>query len=372
MIRHALLRQLQRAGRLARRMLGAPEYQSDFPAASEYLRLAALPGRYSRDFEPRTFVFELLYVSAEAGGLADILDLGQVLVEKHGLRVFYRVPPEWYALEEAVRRIRWSRPGVRPDQVHAALDFTPEYLCATAWPTAYRVLQHPSARKLYFVQDYEPWFRPAGVERWYAARSYELGLEIFTLGPWLQSFLKREHRVTRITALPFPVVHPPAAGRPWEQRNAATFYVQPEKPHRGAELLVECARRVARRIRADNPGIELVLFGSHELQYMRFDFPCRVMGVLDKPALSRLVATTRVGVSASFTNLSLLPPWFVAQGCWAVDLDLPNVTTNLPDGMRNAVRPVAPDPEAMAATVLECLDQPPPLRRDDLRTVYER
>jgi len=371
-IRQALLRQLQKAGRLARRMLGAPEAEADFPPAPDFLRLAGFPAQYSRAFAPRTFVFELLYVTAGAGGLADVLDLGQELGEKHGLRVFYRVPPEWYTLDEAVRRIRWTRPGVRRDQVRAVLDFVPEYLCATAWPTAYRVCQQPSARKLYFVQDYEPWFRPAGVEQWYAARSYELGLETFTLGPWLEGRLKSEHRVARIAALPFPMVDPPELGAPWERRDLVAFYVQPEKAHRGSELLVECARQVARGVDAEKRRIELVLFGSRELEYMRFDFPSRILGVLEEAALRRLMARTRVGVSASFTNLSLLPLRFVAHGCWSVELDLPNVTTNLPDQLRNAVRLVAPDPEAMAKAVLESLEQPPAVRRDDLRAAYER
>src|SRR5690606_37442928 len=57
---------------------------------------------------------------------------------------------------------------------------------ATAWETAYPVFVDPStARRLYFVQDFEPTFYATGSNSVLAENTYRFGFHGITAGRWL-------------------------------------------------------------------------------------------------------------------------------------------------------------------------------------------
>lgn len=58
---------------------------------------------------------------------------------------------------------------------------------ATAWPTAEFVAFQSTPLKLYFIQDYEPWFYPMGECYLRAENTYRLDLKPITIGRWLSS-----------------------------------------------------------------------------------------------------------------------------------------------------------------------------------------
>ena len=57
------------------------------------------------------------------------------------------------------------------------------------WDSSYIVKKLPGY-KMYFVQDYEPYFYPYGEKYILAKKSYELGLHMVTLGPWINKKIK--------------------------------------------------------------------------------------------------------------------------------------------------------------------------------------
>jgi len=305
---------------------------------------------YLDDCHRGTLVFLVRYPGRGSGGLADVLHAGEGLRAALGLQVYYQVP-EWFPRDQAAANIRWMDPSVPDDAVLHGTDFVPEFICATAWPTAYEALARPSKRKLYFVQDYEPLFRRAGVERTFAERSYGLGLEMITLGPWLAGHLERTHGV-KAAHMPFPMMDEPTPGRPLTERSLVAIYLQPDKSHRGTELLVEAGRRLRPRLREVCPQVSVVVFGSDQNLHLQLDFADRVLGVLSPRGVSDLLDQARVGVCLSFTNVSLLTLQYVAHGCLAVDLNLPNVRENVLPDFQGLVRLVEPTPSALAAALL--------------------
>ena len=335
--------------------------------SSDYLEWAHAEACHTDDYEEKQWVILLRHVTRGAGGLSDVLHLGQHLQEDHNQQVYYKIPAGMDR-QEACRRIQWTHKGVEDNQVIDKPSFTPEYVCATAWPTAFEALSVPSNRKIYFVQDYEAWFRAAGTERYYAGRSYELGLEMFTLGPWLDRHLNNNHRCGRVGHMPFPMTDEPVTTAEGD-RKLISFYVQPDKSHRGTELILEVARRVSREIKKNGSGMQVVLFGSADLDYMKMDFDCRVDGLLNESALKDLFSSTRVGVSGSFTNISLIPFRFVAHGARAVDFDLPNVVDNVPQRLKEYVRCFEPTVDALTAGVFELINQKEPV---DMSAVQEQ
>ena len=344
--------------RAAVRALMAPVASTRSPVATEpyYLKSVRAPSRFQPDARPGTFVFFIEVAPKGGGGLSDILHLGQELEKLYKVQVSYRVTgPQVY--EEAVEAILWTDPSVRRDQIIEELSFIPEFLCATAWPTAYQVRATPSARKVYFVQDDEPRFFKAGLKQYYAEASYGLGLRIFTLGPWLARDLGQRHGLEDVVAMPCPCSDNPMLGRSWSDRDTVAVYIQPDKEQRGSELLVEALRRI--RAETSLRDLRVVVFGSRANDFLLPDVDCDWRGLLDQSEMVDLLSRTRVGVCASFTNISLLTYRFLAHGCVAVDLDLPNVGENLPPPLRRLTELVEPMPEAVAGAILKWARQEP-------------
>ncbi len=72
-------------------------------------------------------------------------------------------------------------------EVHDSFDMA----IATAWWTAEIVAKKVTAKhKMYFVQDFEPWFNPMGDLYIQAENSYTFGLRPLTIGRWLAYYLQ--------------------------------------------------------------------------------------------------------------------------------------------------------------------------------------
>lgn len=341
-----------------KRALGiAPPPAPADPIPRDYLTSLLQTANYVTDgYRSGSLIFDVLYTGRGSGGFADILHVGQEWQRQGVLDIFYRVPGKLQ--RDRVREsFRWAEASILDEQILFDDSFIPEFYCATAWPTAYRIRVLPSRRKLYFVQDYEPWFRSAGTEHYYAARSYELGLETFTLGPWLAEFLAREHGVADAVAMPFPIFDEPRQGLPWSKRDTIAIYAQPEKAHRGSEILFAMGRLLYERMQQDDRlrDMQIIFFGSHDLPYLAFDYPCKAWGVLNQKELLTLIDRSRVGVSLSFTNISLLPPRYVMGGAYAVEADLPHVRANVPKHLADSFVLIPPTPAEISDAIVEVL-----------------
>lgn len=356
MWRDAVYRRLSAMNRVVKRFLGADHEQVAPPGTEQFLDAAGVKPTYADDAIHGSWVFVLQYVARGSGGLSDILHLGEELEKQYGLSVSYYVMGG-QSVDECRTGIRWTLPTVRDEQVLDRVDFIPEFLCATAWPTAYCVSTMRSKRKLYFVQDYEPWFHRAGMSQHHAQRTYEMGFELFTLGPWLAEHLVATHGC-QAEAMPFPATDLAEPGRPLTERKVVAFYVQPDKEHRGTELMIEGARRLSVPLR--ERGLELVIFGSAENEYLALDFPCTVRGVLDRGALEALFRSARAGVGSSFSNVSLMTFRFLTFGCMTLEVDRAANHRNVPASAAALMRYFDATPEALLTAVLDAVDHPAP------------
>ena len=267
---------------------------------------------------------------------------------------------------------------------------------ATGWTTALRVAAAECARtKLYFVQDFEPYFQPLSADALAAESTYTLGLGHITIGPWLAETL-RETYGARAEAIDFGVEHDvyaPAgamAGTGAIARSAATevvgaiegtaaipevaaiarsaateevgaipgtgagapprvvFYARGATARRGVSLGIEALGRV----KAARPEVEIVLYGGERPGVV--SFPHVDAGILSRPALASLYRSATVGIALSYTNLSLVPIEMAACGLPVVAIDAEPVRWYQVDG--ETCHLVAPTAEAVAAGVLRVLD----------------
>lgn len=307
----------------------------------------------SKDYASDNLVFVLPAAGRGSGGLADILHLGQSLQGVGRIKVWYLLSKE-QKFNEARQAIAWTCPEVKPNHVIEDLDFVPEFLCATAWMTVYRSLGLPAGKKLQFMQDDEQAFYPAGVEKKYICNTFSFGFPTITLGPWLANQLKNSRFAGHTDYIPFPQTENEVqiGGN---TRDVIAFYIQPEKRHRGNELLIESARMLAGLPDIKNGRFRIAFFGSNINPYISFDFPCAIHGVLDEASLRKLMDEAVVGVSASFSNISLIPFRFIARGARVVELNMPNVRDNIPDAVRPVFTLAEPSAHAFVDAIESCL-----------------
>jgi O-antigen biosynthesis protein len=235
---------------------------------------------------------------------------------------------------------------------------------ATNWYTAYPVRSfQATVHRLYFVQDFEPWFYPTGSDYTFAEETYKFGFVGITAGQWLASKLATDYGMTT-HAVGFS--YDTELYRPLVKREAVRqifFYARPPTARRGFELGLFALAEVAKQL----PDIRVVLAGwdlsSYEVPFNHVD-----VGSLDLAQLPDLYSQCDVALVLSFSNLSLLPLELMACGVPVVSNRAPCTTWLLSD--ENA-KLTEPSPKALAqglCDILENRNEYERLREASLRT----
>lgn len=283
-------------------VVAAAEAAGDRPAA-----LPALPD------EPLTVAWVMTPPYEGSGGHTTLLRMVGAL-EQAGHRCVLYFYDRWGgSLGEHERVLRawwpWVRAEVRDagggiDDSHAVI--------ATAWPTAYAVAASPAkGARFYFVQDFEPWFFPAGGEALLAEATYRFGFHGITAGRWLAGKLRADHGM--------PADHfdfgcdlehyrLEDAGGGADRRTGVCFFARSTTPRRAFELGALALELFAAR----HPGVDIHFYGD---PVGRMPFRAVDHGVMTPSELGRLYNRCAAGLVLSATNVSLVPHEMLAAGC---------------------------------------------------------
>lgn len=231
--------------------------------------------------------------------------------------------------------------GVQPDT---------DVIVATGWETAYPAYLDPShARRVYFVQDYEPAFYPVGSEHTLAENTYRFGFAGLTAGGWLADRLSREYGMTTRSfdfAADGATYHVTNDG----ERRDVFFYARPVTARRAFELGVMALERFAEL----RPDVTIHLAGWDTSSY-RLGFDHVDHGAMSVSELNGLYNRCAVALVLSLTNLSLLPLELLAAGVIPVVNDGPN-NRMVSDNPYIEYCPATP--AALARRMVEVLDRP--------------
>jgi len=224
---------------------------------------------------------------------------------------------------------------------------------ATSWQTAYCVKNISAlTHKCYFVQDYEPWFYPAGSEYVLAEQTYRFGFHGFTAGSWLSALLSREFGMST-TALGFS--YDRALYRPHSKDQTTDkrvfFYVRPPTARRAFDLGVLVLAELARRL----PQLTVVMAGW-DVHHYTFPFACEHAGLKDPSQLAELYSSCDAALVLSLSNLSLLPLEIMACGVpvvsnraectqWLLNDEISMLAAPTVDDLANALQNVLCSPE---------------------------
>lgn len=223
-------------------------------------------------------------------------------------------------------------------------------IVATGWETAYPAFRDASrARRLYFVQDYEPSFYPWGTEQLLAENTYRFGFHALTAGRWLSHKLSTEYGMA---ADPFDFAAERSIYRYEndQRRREIFFYARPSTPRRGFEIGVHALATVARA----RPETTITMAGE-DLGRRDLGFPYQNLAAVDLPTLNRVYNRCAAGLVISASNMSLLPLELLSAGAIPVVNDAPNnrLVSNNPH-----IEYVPAQPAALARTIIRLIDDP--------------
>ena len=182
-----------------------------------------------------------------------------------------------------------------------------DVVVATSWPTAHVVAAQTrfAVRRMYLVQDYEPYFYPRGSEYALAEDTYRFGFRCVTIGNMVADLLQRECGVSAAVATfgcdsqVYRLTNP-------RKRSGIVFYARPDAPRRGFELAVLALAEIKRR----RPDQVIHVFGDDP----RLPFDTVMHGRLTPAQLCELYNQCAAGLALSFTNISLTAAEMLACG----------------------------------------------------------
>jgi glycosyltransferase involved in cell wall biosynthesis len=231
-----------------------------------------------------------------------------------------------------------------------------DVLFATHWTTVEPALRARGLTNevMYFVQDFEPMFAPMGTEYILAENTYRQGLYCITSGPWCEVLLKREFGV-EADHFEFPIdrdVYFPRQRT--RHRPNVLYFAKPEMPRRCYELGVMMLREFHRMA----PEVEIIMYGSRDVDLGSLGFPATLQGVLPTiNDLAQAYANADVGIAFSTTNPSLVPYEMMACGTPVLDLGRPGNEVNY-GGRFDAALLADPEPVRMARALRDLLRNP--------------
>ncbi|HLT60821.1 MAG TPA: glycosyltransferase family 1 protein [Microlunatus sp.] len=224
---------------------------------------------------------------------------------------------------------------------------------ATGWESAHVLARRGTApmRRLYFVQDYEPYFYPRGPEYALAEDTYRFGFRCIALGRMVASELRTEVGIDP-DVIPFGCDTDVYRMAPAGPRTGIVCYARPGAARRGywlgGQALAEFQRRhhdVPIHVYGDAPRSLPFLAVRH--------------GRLTPNELNALYNTCIAGLALSFTNISLVAEEMLAAGTIPVINDAPEARADLENDHARWARPT---PTAIADALSELVETVDPDR----------
>ena len=220
---------------------------------------------------------------------------------------------------------------------------------ASSWETAHvlATVGTMPMRRLYFIQDFEPFFYARGSNYSLAEDTYRFGFRNIALGQMVANLLRSEIGIEPDTT-EFGCDNSVYHLLPERPRSGVVWYARPDVPRRGYLL----ARLALQRFHRQHPEVEIHVFGS---TVRDLPFPTTQHGRLSPAELNELYNSSIAGLAMSFTNISLVAEEMLAAGTIAVVNDSPHAHADLDNP---EVIWAKPTPQALADALSSAVDCP--------------
>jgi hypothetical protein len=231
-----------------------------------------------------------------------------------------------------------------------------DVVMATHWSTVDPALATgaKAGEIMYFVQDFEPLFTAMGSDYVLAENTYRLGLYHICSGPWCAALLRRDFKAEADFfkfAIDREIYYPTDQERP---SNRIVFFAKPEMPRRCFEIGLRALEELNRL----KPGLDIVMFGSNQVNPSDVPFPVTVRGMVPTlEGIGDMYRAATLGMVFCTTNPSAVPIEMMACGLPIVDLGRPGNEVNY-EGRHDIALLADPRPARMARDILALLGNP--------------
>jgi glycosyltransferase involved in cell wall biosynthesis len=194
-----------------------------------------------------------------------------------------------------------------------------DVLFATGWETAYPVFNAKvDAHKMYFVQDFEPYFYAMGTDYILAENTYRFGFHGVTAGGWLDNKLSTEYGMS-CDHYNFSADKELYKLTNTSKRKEIFFYARPVTERRGFDLGIMALEIFHKEM----PDYVINLAGW-DVSEWEVPFPYINHKAMQLSELSNVYNKCAAALVLSLTNLSLLPLELLACGTIPIVNDAPN------------------------------------------------
>jgi hypothetical protein len=254
------------------------------------------------------------------------------------------------ARHEEVLRKHWPKVQAEVRSVVSGLESLNAYV-ASGWQTAHVLAARSDVptRRLYLIQDYEPFFYPRGTEYALAEDTYRFGFRCIAIGWIVADILKGKFGVNAELA-EYGCDHSIYRLTNTHHRRGVVFFARPGVARRGFELGILALREFNQR----HPEQDIHMFGDTSAPV---PFPAIKHGLLAPRQLGELYNECRAGIVMSFTNVSLVPAEMMACGAIPIIGSLRDIRADLDS---NHARWTAPTPHALADELCSVVEKPEP------------
>ena len=278
----------------------------------------------------RTVVFLITRMVRFHGGQTSILHLGTEL-EKNGVKVCYlSLKPQSTEEMELCAKENLPEYKGRVYQVNRYLAAVsrkkikaPDVVVASSWDTVFFAKKFENSYKMYFVQDYEPYFFAFGEEYLLSKDTYLEGLHMVSLGKWNKDVIVREcGEDKRADKMKIDVVSFPydSLGYTYCERNFEAYRTKKKITiavylkyygKRLPNLIPFMLMNTADRLKEKGIELEILYFGEAKTFNPKGG---KNLGQLSKDELKDLYRRSDFGMVASMSNISLVPYEMHASG----------------------------------------------------------
>ncbi|MCB1297620.1 MAG: glycosyltransferase [Microthrixaceae bacterium] len=289
--------------------------------------------------------------AAGSGGHTTIFRMVESLQDRGHKCVLYIYDKHGLDLSTLESHIRQHWPHVRAEVRDARRGIRDiDAVVATSWESAHVIVKYGASamHRLYFIQDFEPYFYAHGAEYEFAAMTYRLPFRRIALGEMLDGMIREATGLTSdvvpfgcdssVYRLPEPAV----------QRSGIVYFCRPDAPRRGYEL----ACVTLRLFHQMHPEQEIHVFGSAP---RGLGVPVTFHGRLRTDELNALYGRTVAGLAMSFTNITLVAEEMLGAGNIPIVNDLRLAHDVLPNPH---VRWAEPTAAALAAALSAAVNEP--------------
>lgn len=274
-------------------------------------------------------------ISKYSGGITSVLRLGTYL-ENYGHSVSY-LDYTNQNISEIKNNAAFNLPSYQGKIKNYYKTGREDYdvVIATSWESFYR-LNRFKAYKMYFVQDFEPYFNKFNEKFLLAKKTYELGAHIISLGSWNIEMIRREcNIVSKLDVLSFPY-----EPNEYSLRIKRDYLNYAQKKHlKIAVYTKEEGKRIPNILQFilkntyehfDKKGIKLdvMFFGLKKHYKVSIG---KNLGKLNRKQLVELYNSCDFGMCASMTNISLVPYEMLATGLPVIEFSDGSYVDFLPE-----------------------------------------